>query len=222
MKSTKKNSNDFVETDYIIRTFPDVLQKLQSSARDKRILFIGFDGGILEPLNNGKLYYAIPATYQITRWPSIRPFKTVVIDPNALPFAADVFEMVIVNHYLEFSDKNIKFLNEIFRILKRDGKFMTIAFNNRSLQHKKDQRKIRSIKNIILDISETPFHISNIWGTNKNARFLSCNFDYNQDKYSEMLIGFFRLLSDVVIISADKTDLASETVSELRERYEMI
>ncbi|MDR0678498.1 MAG: class I SAM-dependent methyltransferase [Holosporaceae bacterium] len=222
MKSTKKNSDYFIETDSIVKTLPDVLQKLQSFISNKRVLFIGFEGGILEALNNNKLYYAIPSMLPVVRWPKIRPFKTVIIDPNAFPFAADVFDVVIVNHYLEFFDKNIKFLHEIFRILKRDGKFIAVIFNDRSLGRKKSYGKIKSVKDIIIDISETPFHLSNIWGTNKKARFLSCNFDYKQDKYSEMLIGFFHLLSDVLIITADKTDLASEAISEFKERYEMI
>ncbi|MDR1982400.1 MAG: class I SAM-dependent methyltransferase [Holosporaceae bacterium] len=222
MKSTKFFSYDSMGNDSIVKMLPDVLQKLQSLISDKKVLFIGFEGGMLDALNNGKLYYAVPSMYQIVRWPRIRPFKTVVIDIDAFPFTASVFDMVIVNHYLEFSSKNIKFLNEIFRILKRDGKFITIALNDRSLNRKKFHPKIKALKDIIIDISEASFHISNIWGTNKNARFLSCNFDYRQDKYSKMLIGFFRLLSDVVVITADKTDLVSETVSEFKERYEMV
>jgi SAM-dependent methyltransferase len=222
MKSTKKNSEYFNETDSVVKTLPDVLQKLQGVVSNKRVLFVGFEGGILETLNNGKLYYAIPSALPIVRWPKIRPFKTVVIDPCAFPFLADVFDVVIVNHYLEFSSKNAKFLREIFRVLKRDGKFVAVVFNNRTLGRKKNHGKIKPIKDIIFDISETPFHISHIWGTNQNARFLSCNFDYKQDKYSEMIIGLFHLLSDILIITADKTDLASEAVSEFKERYEMI
>jgi SAM-dependent methyltransferase len=195
----------------VAKITPDVVCKLQSVVADKSTLFVGCEGNVLDTLDNGKLYCAIPKTFfNKVPWPKIRPFKTVAVDVDALPFDSETFDVVIVNHYFEFSDRNIEFLNEIFRILKYNGKMITTVINERSFGLFPD--KIRSIEGIISDINETSFCISNIWGINKKARLLSYDFDYNQNKISIMLLGLFRLLSDVMAVTADKTDMAPESV----------
>jgi SAM-dependent methyltransferase len=202
------------------KVIPHILLELRNAISDKSVLFLGFGDAILDFLDNGKLYYAIPKGYKITRWPKIRPFKTVVIDVDALPFAQNTFEVVIVNHYFEFFHKNSRFLQEIFRILKQNGKLLTTALSRR---HSSDlPGKIRSIEDIVLDISEASFHISNVWGINKKARFLSYNFSYDQNKFSKISLGFFQLLASIIIITADKNEAALESVFSFKEKYEAV
>ncbi|MDR2780895.1 MAG: class I SAM-dependent methyltransferase [Holosporaceae bacterium] len=192
--------------------------KLRSFVADNCTLFIGYGGNILDLLDNGKLYYAIPKTYtNKVPWPKIRPFKTVAIDVDSLPFAEETFKVIFINHYLEFQNTNTKFLNEIFRVLKRDGKMVATVINNRSLN--RISKDVRSIKEIIFDINNASFRISNIWGINKKSRLLSYDFDYDQNRLSEMLLGLFRLLSNVIIVTADKTDVAWELVPTFKEGY---
>ncbi|MDR2158034.1 MAG: class I SAM-dependent methyltransferase [Holosporaceae bacterium] len=214
----KKNlfHDDFRGDNSLAATSSDVLQKLQNAVSDKNVLLIGAGDDLLDSLDNGKLYYAVPKTYEVIRWPKIRPFRTVAVDPEYLPFAHAVFDLVLVNRYLEFSRRNSRFLSEIFRILKRDGKLMAVTLNRSGVN------KIRPVREIVFDISEAAFHVSNICGINKNSRFLSCDFDYNQNAYCKMLIGCLNLLSDVVIITADKADFVSESVRAFKEGYEMI
>jgi SAM-dependent methyltransferase len=215
----------FLDQEYgnnpLAATSLDVLQKLRNDVSDKNILFIGTGDALLESLDNGRLFYAIPKTYKIIHWPKIRPFRTVVIDPDHLPFAPAAFDVVLINHYLEFSHRNSQLLKEIFRVLRRDGKLTTVTLNKSNLGQKNLRNKIRPTKKIVWDISEASFHVSNICGINKNSRFLSCDFDYDQNAYCEMLVGFLNLLSDVVIISADKADVVPESVRAFQEGYEM-
>jgi SAM-dependent methyltransferase len=191
----------------------DIIRKLQSVISDRRTLFVGYDEDILDASDNGRLYCAIPKTFsEKVPWPKIRPFKTVAVDVNSLPFADETFEIVVANHCFEFGDRNIVFLNEIFRVLKQDGKAVTTVINGRNLNKKLFPGKIRSPGEIISDMNSVSFRISNIWGTNRKSRLLSYDFDYNQNKMSELLLFFFHLLSDVMVITADKTDEAPESI----------
>ena len=189
---------------------PCLLRELQCAISDKNTLFLGFGGTVLDFLDNGKLFYAVPKGYEITRWPKIRPFKTVVVDVNALPFCPKTFEIVVINHYLEFSDRNIKFLQEVFRVLKPEGRLLAVTLGK---QNTADFRKnIRSINEIITDIAEASFCISSIWGANKKARFFSYDFNRNRNRLRELLLEFLQLLSSVIVITADKRDVALESI----------
>jgi SAM-dependent methyltransferase len=222
MKCTKIFSyDDFLTNSVIAKATPVILNLLQNVIANKTTLFIGFGDHLLDSLDNGRLYYAIPKTHEITHWPKIRPFKTVVIDKGSLPFAPGTFDVVVISHYFEFFENNTDFLQEVFRILKRDGKLITSVLNNRSSICKKIQEKTRSTNAIISDIIASPFHISNFWVIKKNSRLLSYNFDSHLNNFNEMLLKFFCLLSDIVIIGADKSGFATESISVFEERYEL-
>jgi len=199
---------------YEEKTISCVSRRLLHYVSAGRTLFIGFGGDILDLTDNGRLYYAVPFVYQAVRWPKIRPFKTVIVNQEALPFANETFEVIIVNHYLEFFHKNSKFLDEVSRVLKKDGKLLVVAFNDRSFD-----KPMRSLKNIIKEVTESAFHLSNIHGINKKAKFLS--YDFNCDQYNEILIGLFGLLADVAIMVFDRKELAVESLTILREQFEM-
>ncbi|MDR2646279.1 MAG: class I SAM-dependent methyltransferase [Holosporaceae bacterium] len=212
--------NEFIYSNLTAAVLSSVLRELRGAVSGKCVLILGFKDAVLDHLDNGKLYYAVPSTYPLTHWPKIRPFKTVMVNVNALPFAPNTFEVVVINHYLEFFNKNAKFLDEIFRILKQDGKLLTVAFGKRNSSE--FQREVRSLKTVVSDIVEAAFHISNIWGINKKVKFLSYNFNYRQNKLSDALLGFFQLLSNIVVITADKRVAATESVFTLKEKYEPV
>ncbi|MDR2724053.1 MAG: class I SAM-dependent methyltransferase [Holosporaceae bacterium] len=204
------------------KIMPCIWQELQNSISNNNTLFLGFGGGdILDFLDNGRFYYAIPKGYKIIHCPRIRPFKTVVVDTNALPFAPNTFEIIVVNHYLEFFEKSAKCLDEIFRILKPEGKLLAVVFNKRNFLGSSPE-KIRPLIEIVSDIMESSFHPSNVWGINRKARFLSYNFSCDLSRLNTMMLGFFQLLANVVIITADKKDMATESVFALKEKYEAI
>ncbi|MDR2107190.1 MAG: class I SAM-dependent methyltransferase [Holosporaceae bacterium] len=214
--------DDFCER-YSADTFPCELQEIRDAVGDKITLFAGFKGDLPDLLDNGKLYCAVPEGRRVIHWPKIRPFKTVVVDPEALPFAAKTFETAVINHCLEFSAENVGFLREIFRVLKRDGTLTAAIFNGTAVDRDKVfGGKIRSPDEIVADISEASFRISKVCGIKKNSKFPMRKFDYEDGKYGEMLIGLLRLLSDIIIVTADKSTPVSERVCVFEERYEMI
>ncbi|MDR2268421.1 MAG: class I SAM-dependent methyltransferase, partial [Holosporaceae bacterium] len=203
--------NDLLKNNAVSKA-ANILHELQNIISDKNALFIGERDGTIDLLDNGKLYYAIPQYYEFVTWPKIRPFRTVAVDMNSLPFAPGAFYTVVINRYLEFSRKNMKFLSEVFRILKRDGKLVVIAHNSLNLHG-----KIRSIKEIVSDITEASFHPSNICGISKNANLPSYSFSYDQNKFSEILLGVLCLFSDTVVITADKMDVVADLVQIFKE-----
>ncbi|MDR0753341.1 MAG: class I SAM-dependent methyltransferase [Holosporaceae bacterium] len=212
--------NEFIRSNLTVVVLSSLLRELGSAVSSKCVLFLGFGDVVLDHLDNCKLYYAIPSTYPLVHWPKIRPFKTVAVDVNALPFAPNTFEVIVINHYLEFFNKNAKFLDEIFRILKRDGKLLTVALSKRNSGE--FQGEVRSLKAVVSDIIGASFHISNICGINKKAKFLSYNFNYRQNKLGDALLSFFQLLSNIALITADKKVAATESVFALKEKYESV
>jgi SAM-dependent methyltransferase len=190
------------------------------------ILAIGFSGSYLDCLDNGKLYYAAPKSYgSVTNWPKIRPFKTVIIDESRLPFLPETWNTVIVIHFLEYCNNKFEFLNEISRILKKNGKLIIIALNENSIPHRKSSRnrslkKSINIKKIVGDVINFSFCITNIFGVSKKIKFWPYNFSYNIGKYDDFLISVFPFLSDIVIIVAEKTEMSVSIVETLDPRYE--
>jgi hypothetical protein len=69
-------------------------------------------------------------------------------------------------------------------------------------------------------ITGASFSITNILGVNKKFRFWPYNFSYNFNKYSETLISIFPFLSDIVIITSEKVELAPEILESLDAQYE--
>jgi SAM-dependent methyltransferase len=212
--------HEFIHSKLTSAALSSILQELRSAVSDKCVLFLGFGDAVLDHLDNGKLYYAIPSTYPLIHWPKIRPFKTVAVDVEALPFTSNAFEVIVINHYLEFFSENAKFLDEIFRILKQDGKLLTIALSKRNSSE--FQGEVRSLKAVVSDIAGASFYVSNVWGINKKAKFLSYNFNYHPNKFGDALLSFFQLLSDIVVVTADKRITATEAVFTLKEKYEPV
>jgi SAM-dependent methyltransferase len=198
-----------------------VRQEMSNVITDKITLFAGFRGNLPDLPSGGKLYYAVPEGYRAITRPKIYPFKTVAVGPEALPFPPGVFEVAAVSHYLEFLDDNRVFLNEIYRVLKRDGKLTAVVFNGNRANFRKDFSQIRSLNRIVADISEASFRILTVCGIKGNSMFPLRSFKYKEGKYGDVLIGFLSLISDVLIISADKSVPVPETCV-LAERYGMV
>ncbi len=110
-------------------------------------LILGYGAPYLNKLESENLFYAIPVGYKITRWPQIRPFQTVVVEEENLPFLSFSFDKIVVINFFEFSKHSRQTLNEISRCLKTNGDLIVVVLNKSVLF-----RKIKHIRNSITEI----------------------------------------------------------------------
>ncbi|GHT90774.1 hypothetical protein FACS1894122_01930 [Alphaproteobacteria bacterium] len=221
--------NLFYETDSgNSRLESDLVHIINNSIENKRskTLALGFCGNFLESIYLNELYYAIPQNYPMIRWPNIRPFRTVAVDETALPFWPNTWDCIIAIHFVEFSSNNRKFIIEAFRTLKTGGKLIVIALNKKNShvfeKNVEITKRVKyNIQDIISMITEEHFSMTNILGINERFRFWPYNFSYNLNWYGEMLIDSFPLLSDVVMMIAEKGGESPEHVRSLDPTYEI-
>ena len=57
----------------------------------------------------------------------------IASDPQALPFCADAFDLVLLPFVLELCDDPAQVFNECYRVLRPEGYLLILAFNPRSL-----------------------------------------------------------------------------------------
>lgn len=188
------------------------------------IIAYGFGWPYLDKINNSNLYFAIPESYPVYRWPQVRPFKTVIIDAKAQPFKSAAFDTAIAFHVVEFcNDLPNKFLAEIRRVLKPNGILIVIAINiygvNSIFHIKKDIRySINELSDILED---SQFKVINITGKNGRLKLWTENIGYFITKCTDLFISKFSSLADVVIIKAQKTIFASEQIEVFVPQYEI-
>ncbi|GHU17469.1 hypothetical protein FACS189472_04400 [Alphaproteobacteria bacterium] len=200
----------------------DLIRIINNSIENKRskTLVLGFCGNFLESIYLNELYYAIPKNYPMIRWPNIRPFRTVTVDETSLPFLPNTWDCIIAIHFVEFSSSNRDFIIEAFRTLKTGGKLIVISMNKKNANVLKKNAKITrrvkyNIQDIISMITEEHFSMTNVLGINERFKFWPYNFSYNLNWYGEMLIDSFPLLSDVVMMVAEKGGESPEHVRSL-------
>ncbi|MDR3156186.1 MAG: class I SAM-dependent methyltransferase [Holosporaceae bacterium] len=184
---------------------------------NENVLVMGFGRKYLEALGIENAYYAIPNGYPIEHWPSIRPFRTVVVDEKSMPFQPNTWDIVIVIHFMEFGGNNPFFLQELRRIIKNGGKLMIIAANKNSVFPKKCAiRNIKvSVGGIVSSLLSASFEATNVFGVNDRFGFWPYSFSYHLNKYSEVLMDIFPLLSNIVVIIAEKVELAGVPLKTL-------
>jgi SAM-dependent methyltransferase len=194
------------------------------SINNGKTLVMGFCGDYLDKLDTGNLYYAIPKSYPIVRWPQIRPFKTLVVDETMLPFSPDTWDTIILIHFMEFSCNVDEVLSELFRVLKTNGKLIIISVNVYANKFPKGILKTKNVKHHINDIikylMDASFSISNLFGINERFGFWPYSFSYSLNKYSELFVNVFPLLSDVIIITSEKIDIAAEKIHSFHTQCE--
>lgn len=201
------------------RLVRDVAHGISSDIWEKNCLVFGYGEKFLDIFEAKELYYAAPSSDNVYHWPKIRPFKTIVADAETLPFSPGTWDVIIIIHYIEFSQRCANILKEVYRVLKPKGKLIIVSANKLDFLDV-DVKKL-NMSDIIAGLSETSFFINKIFGANRKLNFWPYRFSYNLNKYNETVMNFFPFLSDIVIISAEKTEKAPEIVSSFKEQYEM-
>lgn len=195
--------------------------------REAQTIAIGFCDPIVDLLYFKNLFLAIPNGYPTTHWPRIRPFKTVVVDERRMPFLPETWDTVIVMHIAEFSPKNNNFLQEMHRILKKNGKLIIVCVNKNNMNFfSKGMSSIYGVahgkREIIDRLLEERFSVDTIVGISEKFKFWPYWFSYKLNKFSENLGEFSNIFSDIIVISATKKELAiSGAIEKLNAQYDV-
>lgn len=216
-------NTDFIEYFYQScsgkRLLLDVVKKVNNDILGKKTLLIGGGRSFLEHIEGADLYYAIPNGMEIIHWPSIRPFRTVVVDEMATPFLPNTWDIVIIVHFIEFSENYKKIIKEMYRILKVNGKLITVLYNKNSLLGGRVEAV--QVDDIVASLVRKLFSINKICGANKNFNFWPHRFSFELNQYNEAFVRAFPFFSDVVTITAEKLMKSPEIVGSLEQGYEM-
>lgn len=96
----------------------------------KRILVLGYGMPYVKLwLKEAQVFCALPAKIGAIHWPNHAPNKCVLTWENSLPFMDQFFDAIFIVHCLEFCQDEKEVLEECSRILKDDGRILTITPN---------------------------------------------------------------------------------------------
>lgn len=96
----------------------------------KRILVIGYGVPYIKLwLKEAQVFCAIPAKMGAIHWPNHNPNRVVLAWENELPFQENFFDAICIIHCLEFSQDDLEVLDECNRVLRDDGRLLTLAPN---------------------------------------------------------------------------------------------
>ncbi len=74
-----------------------------------------------------RLVCAMPAKQGVEQWPPNGPVQSTLVDPEALPFAENCFDRILVIHFLEEAADPLQSLIEITRTLTASGRLILVV-----------------------------------------------------------------------------------------------
>jgi SAM-dependent methyltransferase len=97
------------------------------SGRD--VLTLGYGISQMEPWRQQarRLVGAMPARQGVEQWPVNGPVKTLLVDPQNLPFADNCFDRILVQHLLEEAPDPLRALVQVCRTLTASGRVVVVV-----------------------------------------------------------------------------------------------
>ena len=74
----------------------------------------------------------MPAAQGVLRWPASPPFRSVLVEPDALPLPGECADYLLVAHGLEMTGDPQGLLRELWRVLRPGGRIIFIVANRLS------------------------------------------------------------------------------------------
>ncbi|MBF0162515.1 MAG: class I SAM-dependent methyltransferase [Magnetococcales bacterium] len=122
-----------------------MIQWLRNSRSPIRILGLGFAQPYLDQIiyflpkeRCGRPLGASPAEMGVMAWPAGQPNCLAQVRPDALPFADEQFDQVIMAHVLEGSESPQATLRETWRVLAPGGRLLCMVPNRGGLWARRD------------------------------------------------------------------------------------
>ncbi len=99
--------------------------------RDQKIAGIGYAQPYLEPFldSAGRCYAVMPAGQGAYSWPDNRKNLTLLSEESELPFETNSLDRVLLVHSLEHAELLRSNLQEIWRVLKSNGRLLIVTPN---------------------------------------------------------------------------------------------
>ena len=113
----------------VTRRLNALLRPLWPALTGQVILGIGYAVPFLQAWPDAKTIAVMTASQGVTRWPVQGPCATVLTEDHLLPFADESIDRIIVAHELEHSDYASALLDEMWRVLKPEGRLLVIVPN---------------------------------------------------------------------------------------------
>lgn len=108
------------------------LRRLLPVQQPKRVLVIGYGFPYMRLFCDTEVVHLCPKSIGALRFPEEGKNKALMGYEDELPFAESTFDYVFVCHGLEFADRPTDMLNEIWRVLKGQGKVLFMVPNRHS------------------------------------------------------------------------------------------
>lgn len=110
------------------------LDALWPDLAGRDVLSLGYGLPFLSTAANvRRLGHAMPARQGVEQWPAQGGVKSLLVDDEALPFAENTFDRVLVMHGLEEARAPERLLLEVHRILAPQGRVMLVVPNRAGL-----------------------------------------------------------------------------------------
>ena len=111
------------------------LRDLWPQMRGERVLILGYGAPLLRDLSQqaAALYAFMPAAQGVSFWPRDGPNISCLVEIDNLPLPDNSIDRVIALHALEGLSEPGPLLQEVWRVMKSGGRFLTIVPNRHGL-----------------------------------------------------------------------------------------
>jgi len=105
------------------------LANLWPDVKDRDILGLGYASPYLAAwqTTSRRLVSAMPARQGVEQWPGDGPVRSVLVDPELLPFAENCFDRILVVHGLEEAADPQEFMLQISHVLAAHGRVVLVV-----------------------------------------------------------------------------------------------
>lgn len=112
-----------------------LIYKIWPNCKNQIILGMGYTPPFLNPLNSAHntVYSFMPSQQGILGWPAHQPSLSTLINESCLPLPNQSIDRILCVHMLENCRNQHEFLQEIWRVLKPEGRVLFIVPNRRGL-----------------------------------------------------------------------------------------
>ena len=190
-----------------------VAEYLKSKLIYGQVLMLGFGSRFLDGIPEAHLFYAIPEGYEISRWPRLRPFRTVVVNEEKLPFVPECFDVIVVVHVLEYEHRPDAFLKEISRILKKGGNLVIVSIN-KQCWNMNTRQVCHLLRDQLMLLNANNFCLQQICYINSLLRMYDRSHIF---KY--IFLRSIAFLFNITILDVTKKSDTPELIMNFQEKY---
>ena len=107
------------------------LRRIWPQVRGEKVLTLGYGTPLLRPIlkDAAAVFAMMPAQQGVAFWPREGPNCSSLVDFNNLPLPDNSIDRIVLFHAVEVTSDPAEFLDELFRILKPNGRMLLVVPN---------------------------------------------------------------------------------------------